>query len=83
MLFPVMGYQPILKHLDVGLWFFYVLVHLVISGGGHSGFLISFSVLAVKILILLLLPSLIINLVGMCIKNSVLRIKAKHLAFRS
>lgn len=78
----VVSNRGIPKHLDIGLWFFYVLVHLVISGGDHSGFLIPFSVLAVETLFLLLLLSQIINLIGMCLIKSILRIKVKHLVFR-
>ena len=38
-----------------------MLVHLVISGGDHSGFLISFSVLAVETLVLPQLSSLLLS----------------------
>lgn len=64
----------LLNHLAVGLSFC-VPVHLVISGGDHSDFLVSFSVLAVETLglpqlrSLLLSSSLIINLIGMYIKK--------------
>lgn len=79
MLFPIMGDQPIKAS-----WF-WVLVLLCASSSdlwwSRSGFLIHFSVLAVETLVLLLLPFPIIDLIGICIKKTTLRIKAKHLAF--